>query len=73
MSMSNKTYDILKKVVLIIGYIVTFILSLTDIWGFPYGAQIAATVSAVGILLGAALTVSSKTYHKEDEKDVDVE
>ena len=68
MTMSNKTYDILKKISLIIGYIVTFILSLTDIWGFGYGTEIAATVSAAGILLGACLTISSKHYKPDDEK-----
>lgn len=65
MKFSNKTYDILKFIVMIIGYVTTFILTLTDIWGFAYGAQIAATVSAVGILLGAILTDSSKRYNNE--------
>ena len=69
--MSNETYDALKKISLIIGYVATFILTLTDIWGFTHGAHIAATVSAFGILLGAALTISSKEYHKEDEKKSD--
>lgn len=63
MKMSNKVYDILKFVSMIAGYIATFILTLTDIWGFTHGAAIAATVSALGILLGAILTKSSFDYH----------
>ena len=62
MKMTNKTYDILKFIVMIIGYVVTFILTLTDIWGFAYGAQIAATISALGVLMGAILTEASKRY-----------
>ena len=63
MKMTNETYDKLKFIVMVIGYVTTFILTLSDIWGFAYGAQIAATVSAVGILLGSILTDSSKRYN----------
>lgn len=70
MKMSNKTYDTLKFISMIAGYIATFVLTLTDIWGFTHGAAIAATVSAVGILLGAILTKSSADYAKgADEND----
>lgn len=65
--MTNKTYDILKIVSMIAGYVATFILTLTDIWGFEYGALIAATVSAFGIMLGGILTESSKRYHASQE------
>lgn len=67
--MSNKLYDILKFISLIAGYVATFILTLTDIWGFTHGAAIAASVSALGILLGAILTKSSADYRKESEED----
>lgn len=63
MKMTNETYDKLKFIVMVIGYVTTFILTLSDIWGFAYGTQIAATVSAVGILLGSILTDSSKRYN----------
>lgn len=68
MTMSNKTYDILKKISLMIVPIVTLITALTEIWGFAYGAEIAATVSAVGVCLGACLAISSKNYKPDDEK-----
>lgn len=67
MKMSNNTYDVLKKISLMLVPIVTLITALSEIWGFPHGAQIAATVSAIGICLGACLAISSKEYHKEDE------
>ena len=45
--MSNKAYDILKKVSLMAVPLVTLITALTEIWGFSYGAEICATISAV--------------------------
>lgn len=79
--MSNKTYDILKIVSMIAGYVATFVLTLTDIWGFEYGAAIAATVSALGILLGSILKVSTDKYWEtgiygngeEDDEDSDID
>lgn len=60
--MSNKTYDILKIICMIVGYLATFVLTLSDIWGFQYGTEIAATVSALGVLLGGILKASSDKY-----------
>lgn len=65
--MSNKTYDILKLVSMIVGYVATFILTLSDIWGFDYGTAIAATVSALGIMLGGILTDASRRYHQNED------
>ena len=67
MKMSNKVYDILKLISMIAGYVATFILTLTDIWGFSAGAKIAATVSALGILLGSILAKSSADYKKDTQ------
>lgn len=61
--LKSTTYDRLKIVSLIVGYVATFILTLTDIWGFRFGAEIAATVSAFGILLGSVLTASTQKYY----------
>lgn len=71
MQMTNKTYDILKKVSLMIVPFVTFLAAITDIWQMQYGPAICATVSAFGVFLGASLDISSKHYHaSEDEEDV---
>lgn len=68
MKMSNKIYDILKKISLMFVPVVTLISALTEIWGVPYGAEIAATVSAVGVCFGVCLHISSKNYNPEDEE-----
>lgn len=47
---------------MIVGYLATFVLTLSDIWGFQYGTEIAATVSALGVLLGGILKASSDKY-----------
>ena len=70
MRLSNGTYDILKWVALIaIPAVNVFILTLGKIWELPYYVQIAATISAVGVLIAALIGASSKTYWE----DVDVE
>ena len=65
--MSNRTYDILKLISMIATPIATFILTITDIWGLnEYGTALAASVSAIGVLLGAVLKVSTDKYWETD-------
>ena len=67
MKLSNKQYDVFKIISTLIVPTVTFITTLTEIWGFSYGAKIAATASALGTLIGVILTVSSSLYYKDKE------
>lgn len=68
MIFSNKVYDILKYVSLVVlPAIATLYLTLSNIWGLPYGTEIAATITAIDTLLGALLGISSQKY-KEQEK-----
>ena len=65
MKMSNKTYDALKWIALIVLPAVgTFYLVLSGIWGLPYGEQIAGTITAVETLLGSCMMISTKQYNK---------
>lgn len=60
----DRVYDILKWVAIIVmPALSTFIVGLGGIWSFPYAEQIAATVTAVGVLLGALLGLSSAKYN----------
>lgn len=69
MKMTNKTYDVLKFIAMVVlPAIATFYLTLAYIWGLPYGEQIAATITAIDTLLGAILGISSKQYAKELEE-----
>ena len=64
--MNNQTYDILKRLALIIiPAFATFVNAAGMVWGLPYTNEITATITAFGVFLGAALGVSSKNYEPE--------
>ena len=66
--MSNKTYDTLKFIALLIAPIVTFLASLVDIWGIPYGSQIVASLAALDVLVGAVVAIAKAIYDKNKEQ-----
>ena len=62
----DHVYDILKWVAIIVmPAISTFIVGLGGIWSIPYAGQLAATVTAIGVLLGALLGLSSVKYNSK--------
>lgn len=64
--MSNKVYDILKWVALVVfPAIATLFSAISMIWGIPYGEQIISTIIAIDTALGAILGVSSIKYVKK--------
>lgn len=68
MKLSNKVYDILKWIALILLPAAgTFYFALAGIWDFPYAEQVVGTITAVDTLLGALLGLSSAQYNKENE------
>ena len=71
MKMSNKVYDVLKYIALIVlPALGTLYFALSKIWGvdiFPYPAEIVGTISAVDAFLGAVLKLSTDQYNKENQ------
>jgi hypothetical protein len=68
MKLSNKVYDILKYVALIVLPAVgTLYFALAGIWGFPYGEEIVGTLSAIEAFLGAILVISTAQYNKDNK------
>ena len=66
MKLSNKAYDIMKYIALILlPALGTLYFALAKIWGFPYAAEIVGTISAVDAFLGALLQISTDQYNKE--------
>lgn len=64
--MNNKTYDITKRVALIIvPALATFVNAVGIVWGVPHTDEVTATITALGVFLGAALGVSSLNYEPE--------
>ena len=62
--MSNKTYDALKLIALLVLPIGTFVSTFFDIWGIPYGQQIQQTFIALDVFCGALVTIAKSIYDK---------
>ena len=60
---SNKVYDVLKKISMMAVPLATLVAALSRIWGFTWGTEVCATISAVGVFLGACLEISTKNYN----------
>lgn len=70
--MTNKTYDILKYIALIVlPALATFYSAIAGIWGLPYAEQIPMTIMAVDTLLGVLLKVKTDEYWREQDGPVD--
>jgi hypothetical protein len=66
--MNDKTYDILKRVALIVvPALATFVNAVGIVWGVPYTNEATATITAFGVFLGAAIGVSSKNYEPDTQ------
>lgn len=64
--MTNKQYDTLKMIALILTPVLAFMASLTNIWHVPYAEQIVATLTALDTLLGALVVIANKQYKGEN-------
>lgn len=72
MKLSNRTYDILKWVALVvIPASATLVLTVGKIWGLPYYDNIGATISAVGLFIAAIIGVSSKDFYEIEPMDIE--
>ncbi len=69
MTMTNKSYDILKWIAqIVLPAFAALYAALASIWGFPYGEEIVGTISAVDVFLGALLQVSTSNYNKKPKE-----
>ena len=65
MKISNKLYDILKwLVIIVLPAAGTLCSALCSVWGWPYSEEVVTTITAVDTFLGAVLCISSATYNK---------
>ena len=65
--MSNKLYDTLKWVALVVlPAVATLYTALAAIWSLPYAEQIPGTITAIDAFLGVLLGVSSVNYNKKN-------
>lgn len=64
MKLKDSVYDVLKWVSIVcLPALSTFIVVISKIWGWAdTGSMIAQTITAIGVLLGALLGISSIQY-----------
>lgn len=63
--MSNRVYDVLKWVGLIVlPALSTLIAVVFAIWGIPYGHEISETITAIATFLGAIMVVGNVHYKR---------
>lgn len=66
----NSVYDKLKWICLIfLPALATFYGVVAKIWSLPYGTEIPATITALGVFLGALIGVSTRAYNKSLDKE----
>ena len=70
MKMTNKIYDVLKYIALIVlPAIGTLYFAVAGIWGLPYGEQVVGTITAIDTCLGALLDLSAYKYNKNESEE----
>lgn len=69
--MTNKMYDTIKTIALLLVPVLTLATTLVNIWGVPHADLWAATFAAIDVFAGAVVTVAKKLHderHKDEEK-----
>ena len=69
--MSNKLYDILKWVALIlIPALGSFYFGLARIWNLPLAEEVVGTITVIDTLLGTLLGISNLNYEAQKENEL---
>lgn len=72
MRLNDKTYTYLKWITMVlIPAATTLYVALAAIWGFPYAAEVAKTSAAVCTFFGAILGISTASYYKDANTEID--
>ena len=68
LKLDDKVYDILKWIAIVaLPALSTFIVVISKIWGWgDVGSMVAQTITAVAVLLGALLGISTIQYNKSE-------
>jgi hypothetical protein len=65
LNLSNKQYDTVKTVALLVAPAFTLIGAVLNIWDVPYTPQITATLAAIDTFVGVAVATLGKTYTED--------
>ena len=64
--MNNTTYDVINKIQRWIMALGAFYLTVSAIWGLPFGDQVNQTIAAISVLLAAILEVETANWKKSN-------
>lgn len=64
--MSNKAYDTLKLIALVLTPVLAFAASMANIWEVPHAEQIVATLTGLDTLVGAIVVALKTAYDKKE-------
>lgn len=68
MIIRGTTYDLLKWAgTIVLPALGTLYFALADIWGFPYGAEVVGTITAIVTFLNVVLKISKTNYENAGE------
>lgn len=62
LNLSNKQYDTVKTIALLVAPAFTLVGAVLNIWHVPYTPQITATLAAVDTFVGVAVATIGKGY-----------
>lgn len=65
--MSDKTYDTIKNIALIVTPVTVLISALLAIWSVPYTTEITASLAAIDTFCGAIVVVAKKIHDGKTE------
>ena len=63
--MSNKAYDILKDIALILPLVITLVGAIMEIWNIPYTEQVVLTITAINAFVGGLVKIANTKYKKK--------
>lgn len=70
MKMSNKTFDTIRFIAEIVGYVITCAISISGILGWKYDSQANLIEGAVMTMVGA-IVIASRRYFNGGEEEED--
>lgn len=66
---NSRVYDFLKRLTqVILPALGTLYFALSEIWGFPNGAEVVGTITALVTFLGVVLGLSTSAYNQSDAR-----
>lgn len=71
MKMTNKTFDTIRFIAEIVGYVITCVLSISGILGWQYDSQANLIAGAVMTMIGAIVIASRKYFNGNEEEAVE--